>query len=125
MGDKVVSGIRKLLNEEQLNDLVEVDVFVDNVVACSPDRSDNLKTEKIVGRLKSSDWIVSSRLWSDFKYYTMPGKLLGDYKYEVRDMVVNTEAPLLGERLVWMEKVMSILIEWWYGKKEDKSIPNN
>lgn len=119
-------GIRKLLDEDQLNDLVDVEIYVDDVIARFPNRSDIFKTGKIVGSLKSSDWIVSSRLYLDFEYFTMPGKLLGDYKYEVRDMVVSTEAPLLGERQVWMEKVMSMLIEWWYGKKkEDKSIPNN
>ena len=125
VGDETVRGIRELLDKDQLNDLVGVEVYVDNVGTCSPGRSDAFESEKIVGSLKSSDWIVSSRLYLDFEYFTMPGKLLGDYKYEVRDMVVSTEAPLLGERLVWMEKVMSILIEWWCGKEEDKNIPNN
>ena len=125
VGDETVRGIRELLDKDQLNDLVGVEVYVDDVGTRSPGRSDAFESEKIVGSLKSSDWIVSSRLYLDFEYFTMPGKLLGDYKYEVRDLVVSTEAPLLGERLVWMEKAMSELIEWWYGKKEDKSIPNN
>lgn len=124
VGDKTVSGIKELLNKDQLNDLVEVEVevYVDDVVACSPDRSDAFKSGKIVERLKSSDWIVRNRLYLDFEYFTRPGKLLGDYKYEFHNKVLSAEPPLLGERLIWMERVMSMLIEWWYGKEEDKGI---
>lgn len=47
----------------------------------------------------------------------------GNYKYEIHDKIISAEPPLLGERYIWMEEVMSMLIEWWYGKeKEDKGI---
>ena len=117
VGDETVRGIRKLLDEDQLNDLVDVEIYVDDVIARFPNRSDIFKTGKIVERLKSQDWAVNNRVYSDFEYFTRPGKLLGNYRYEIYNKIVSSEPPLLGERQVWMEKVMSMLIEWWYGKK--------
>lgn len=120
VGDETVRGIRELLDRDQLNDLVGVEVYVDDVGTCSPGRPDAFKSGKIVERLRSQDWIVKNRLYLDFEYFTRPGKLLGDYKYELHNKIVSAEPPLLGERKVWMEKVMSMLIEWWYGKEENK-----
>lgn len=124
VGDEMIRSVRELLKDSTSNDLVSVEVYVDDVTARFPNRSEILKTKNIVENLKNKDWKVCDWLWSDFEYFTMPGKLLGNYKYETSEMIVSTEPPLLGERSVWMEKVMSILIEWWYDKEENNSIPN-
>lgn len=125
VGDEVIRSVRKLLKDNTSNDLVSVEVYVDDVTASFPNRSEILKTKNIVENLKNKDWKVCDLLWSDFEYFTMLGKLLGNYKYETCEMIVSTESPLLGERQVWMEKVMSMLIEWWYDKEENNYIPNN
>ena len=122
IGNEVMAGVRELLSKDQLNDLVDVEIYVDDVIARFPNRSDIFKTGKIVERLKSQDWVVNNRVYSDFEYFTRPGKLLGNYRYEIYSKIVSSEPPLLGERYIWMEEVMSILIEWWYGKEEDKGI---
>ena len=120
IGNEVMAGVRELLSKDQLNDLVDVEVYVDDVIARFHDRTDIFKTGKIVERLKSQDWMVSNRLYSNFEYFTRPGKLFSHYEYEFHNKIVSSESPLLGERYVWMESVMSMLIEWWYGKEEDK-----
>lgn len=123
IGSEVVAGIRELLGKDQLGDLVSVEVYVDDITARFPNRSDIFKAGKIIGHFKSQDWAVSDRLYSDFEYFTRPGKLFASYNYEVHDKVVSSESPLLGMRPIWMEEVMSVLIEWWYGKEEeDKGI---
>lgn len=123
IGNEVMAGVRELLSKDQLGDLVSVEVYVDDVIARFLDRTDIFKAGKIVERLRSQDWMVSERMYSDFAYFTRPGKLFGNYKYEIHDKIISAEPPLLGERYIWMEEVMSMLIEWWYGEeKEDKGI---
>lgn len=122
IGNEVMAGVRELLSKDRLNDLVDVEVYVDDVIARFHDRTDIFKTGKIVERLKSQDWMVSNRLYSNFEYFTRPGKLFGNYKYEIHEKIVSSESPLLGVRPIWTEEVLSILIEWWYGKEKDKGI---